>query len=158
LAPQSEIAIRRAAEALLCHAGRGRGGRDRVGRHDRVWRNEEAHPVEGCVDHFERGDEPAARFAGLEAHEDPKSCLIAVTAELLEHPLAHAARVLRQEGATPAQVKVGIQLALGKTKAKIANELGIQLNSVASLTQQLYQTLGVHNAAGLGARIWLPQR
>jgi DNA-binding CsgD family transcriptional regulator len=90
--------------------------------------------------------------------KDPKSCLIAVTAELLEHPLAHAARVLRQEGATPAQVKVGIQLALGKTKATISNELGIQLSSVASHAQQLYQTLGVHSAAELGAKIWPHQR
>ena len=45
---------------------------------------------------------------------DPKSCLIAVTIELHEHAIAHAARALRESGATPAQVKVGIQLALGK--------------------------------------------
>lgn len=69
---------------------------------------------------------------------DPKSCLISVTIQLHEHALAHAARVLRESGATPAQAKVGTHLALGKTKAMIAGELGIQLNSVASLTRQLY--------------------
>ncbi|MGH8277683.1 MAG: hypothetical protein ACRETH_13410, partial [Steroidobacteraceae bacterium] len=44
---------------------------------------------------------------------DPNGCLIAVTIELREHAIAHAARILRESGATPAQVKVGIQLALG---------------------------------------------
>jgi hypothetical protein len=38
--------------------------------------------------------------------KDPKSCLIAVTIELREHAIACAARVLREGGATPAQVKV----------------------------------------------------
>ncbi len=56
--------------------------------------------------------------------KDPKSCLIAVTIELREHPAAHAARILRECGATPAQVKVGIQLALGKSKPAIADDLG----------------------------------
>ena len=51
-----------------------------------------------------------------DAARDPKSCLIAVTIELHEHPIAHAARVLRESGATPTQVKVGIQLAFGKTE------------------------------------------
>jgi DNA-binding NarL/FixJ family response regulator len=81
-----------------------------------------------------------------------------VTIELREHAVAHAARMLRERGATPAQTKVGIQLALGKTKAMIADELGLRLNSVASLTRQLYQTLGVHNAAELSTKIWLHQR
>jgi hypothetical protein len=38
--------------------------------------------------------------------KDPKSCLIAVTIELREHALAYAARILRESGATPAQMKV----------------------------------------------------
>ncbi|MBV8451446.1 MAG: hypothetical protein JOZ29_04140 [Deltaproteobacteria bacterium] len=46
--------------------------------------------------------------------KDPKNCAIVVTMELREHAIAHAARVLRESGATPAQVKIGIQLALGK--------------------------------------------
>ena len=37
----------------------------------------------------------------------------------------------------------------------IADELGIQLSSVAGLTKKLYQTLEVHNSAELGAKIWL---
>ena len=45
---------------------------------------------------------------------DPKSCLIALSIELHEHTVAYAARVLRERGATPTQVKVGIHLALGK--------------------------------------------
>jgi DNA-binding CsgD family transcriptional regulator len=89
---------------------------------------------------------------------DPKSCLISVTIELHEHPIAHAALVLRESGATPTQVKVGIQLALGKTKPAIADELGIQLSSVADLTKRLYQTLDVHNPAELGTKIWLNQK
>jgi hypothetical protein len=57
---------------------------------------------------------PAGTLAA-DAARDPKSCLIAVTIELHEHPIAHAARVLRESGATPTQTKVGIQLAMGKT-------------------------------------------
>ena len=59
---------------------------------------------------------------------NPKSYLIAVTIELHEHAIAHAAPMLRESGATPAQVKVGIQLALGKTKPLIADELGIKFS------------------------------
>lgn len=81
-----------------------------------------------------------------------------MTIDLQEHAIAHAARVLRESGATPAQVKVGIQLALGKPKPLIADELGVRLSSVADLTRRLYQTLDVHNSAELGTRIWLDQR
>ncbi|MGI8569983.1 MAG: hypothetical protein ACR2KT_13430, partial [Methylocella sp.] len=75
-----------------------------------------------------------------------------------EHPIAHAARVLRESGATPAQVKVGIQLALGKAKPAIADELGINLTSVADSTRRLYHTLDVHNSTELGTKIWLGQK
>ncbi len=87
--------------------------------------------------------------------EDPKGCLVAVTIELREHAIAHAARMLRESGATPAQVKVGIQIALGKPKPVIADELGVQFSSVDDLTKKLYQTLDVHNAAELSTKIWL---
>jgi hypothetical protein len=93
-----------------------------------------------------------------DAARNPKSCLISVTIELHEHPIAHAARALRESGATPAQVKVGIQLALGKTKPVIADGLGVQLSSVTDLTKKLYQTLDVHNSAELGTKIWLGQQ
>jgi DNA-binding CsgD family transcriptional regulator len=93
-----------------------------------------------------------------DAARDPKSCLISVTIALHEHAIAHAARVLRESGATPTQVKVGIQLALGKPKPVIADELGIQLSSVADLTKRLYQSLDVHNSAELGTKIWLDQK
>jgi hypothetical protein len=93
-----------------------------------------------------------------DAARDPRSCLIAVTIELREHAMAHAARVLRESGATPAQVKVGIQLALGKTKPVIADELGIQLSSVVDVTKRLYQTLDVHNSTELSTKIWLGQK
>ncbi|MGB6176360.1 MAG: hypothetical protein WBF43_08490, partial [Methylocella sp.] len=93
-----------------------------------------------------------------DAARDPKSCLISVTIDLHEHPIAHAARVLRESGATPAQTKVGIQLAFGKPKPVIADELGVQLSSVVDLTRRLYQTLDVRNSAELGAKIWLDQR
>jgi DNA-binding CsgD family transcriptional regulator len=93
-----------------------------------------------------------------DAARDPKSCLISVTIELREHAIAHAARVLRESGATPAQTKVGIQLALGKPKSVIADELGIQLSSVMTTTKKLYQTLDVHNSAELGTKIWLDQK
>ena len=93
-----------------------------------------------------------------DAARDPKSCLIAVTIELHEHAIAHAARILRASGATPAQTKVGIHLALGKTRPVIAGELGIQRSSVMATTKKLYQTLDVHNSAELATRIWLDQR
>ena len=79
-------------------------------------------------------------------------CLISVTIELHEHPIAQAARVLRESGATPAQTKVGIHLAFGKPKPIIADELGIQLSSVADHTKRLYQILDVHNSTELGAK------
>jgi DNA-binding CsgD family transcriptional regulator len=100
---------------------------------------------------------PAGTLAA-DAARNPKSCLIAVTIDLHEHPIAHAARVLRELGATPTQVKVGIQLALGKPKPAIADELGIQLSSVADLTKRLYQTLDVHNSVELATKIWLGQK
>jgi DNA-binding CsgD family transcriptional regulator len=100
---------------------------------------------------------PAGTLAA-DAARDPKSCLISVTIELREYPIAHAARVLRESGATPTQVKVGIHLALGKPKPLIADELGIQLSSVADLTRRLYQTLDVHNSAELATKIWLGQK
>ena len=90
-----------------------------------------------------------------DAAKDPKSCLIAVTIELREHALAYAARVLRESGATPTQLKVGIALALGKPKQAIADMLGIKVTTVADLTRKLYQTLDVHNAVELGAKVWL---
>jgi len=99
---------------------------------------------------------PAGTLAE-DAARDPKSCLIAVTIELREHAIAHAARILRESGATAAQTKVGIQLALGKPKPVIADELGIQLSSVADHTKMLYQTLDVHNSAELATKVWLDQ-
>ncbi|MGI8568493.1 MAG: helix-turn-helix transcriptional regulator [Methylocella sp.] len=99
-----------------------------------------------------------AGVSPAEVANDPKACLIAVTIELREHAIAHAARILRESGATPAQMKVGIQLALGKAKQAIAEELGVQFSSVDDLTKKLYQTLDVHNAAELSTKIWLNQR
>jgi DNA-binding CsgD family transcriptional regulator len=100
---------------------------------------------------------PAGTLAA-DAARDPKSCLIAVTIDLHEHAIAHAARVLRESGATPTQTQVGIHLALGKPKPVIADELGVQLSSVADLTKRLYQTLDVHNSAELATKIWLDQK
>jgi DNA-binding CsgD family transcriptional regulator len=100
---------------------------------------------------------PAGTLAP-DAARDPKSCLISVTIALHEHAIAHAARVLRESGATPTQTKVGIQLALGKTKPVIADELGVELAAVESLTKKLYRTLDVHNSAELGTKIWLGQK
>ncbi len=90
--------------------------------------------------------------------KDPKSCLIAVTIELHEHAIPHAARVLRERGATPAQTKVGIHLALGKSKPMIADELGLQRSSVADHAKKLYQTFDVHNSTELATKIWVSQR
>jgi hypothetical protein len=93
-----------------------------------------------------------------DAAADPGGCLVSVTIELREHAIAHAARVLRQAGATPAQVRVGVRLAMGKGKRTIASELGIQLSSVMDLTKKLYQSLDIHNSAELGMKIWLAQK
>jgi DNA-binding CsgD family transcriptional regulator len=90
--------------------------------------------------------------------KNPQGCLIAVTIELREHPIAHAARMLRESGATPAQVKVGVRLAMGKPKRAIADELGIRLSSVMDLTKKLYQNLDIHNPAELSARVWLGEK
>jgi DNA-binding CsgD family transcriptional regulator len=90
-----------------------------------------------------------------DAARNPKSCLIAVTIELRELAIAYAARVLRESGATPAQTKVGIHLALGKSRPEIADELGLQRSSVADHTKKLYQILDVHNSTELGTKVWL---
>ncbi len=90
-----------------------------------------------------------------EVARDPDGCHVAVTIELREHPIAYAARILRESGATPAQIKVGVQLTLGKTKPAIAEELGLKLTTVGDLTKKLYQNLDVHNATELGTKIWL---
>ncbi len=90
-----------------------------------------------------------------DAARDPRACLIAVTIELREHAIAYAARVLRESGATAAQTKVGIHLALGKSRPEIADELGLQLSSVADHSKKLYQLLDVHNSTALGTKIWL---
>jgi DNA-binding NarL/FixJ family response regulator len=66
--------------------------------------------------------------------------------------------MLRESGATPAQTKVGIHLALGKPRPVIADQLGLQRSSVADHTKRLYQTLGVHNSTELGTKIWLNQK
>ncbi len=89
--------------------------------------------------------------------KDPKGCLMSATIELREHAIAYAARMLRKSGATPTQVKVGIQLAMGKTKQAIADELGIKPSSVADQTKRLYRTLEIHNSAELGTFIWLTE-
>ncbi|MGH6812785.1 MAG: helix-turn-helix transcriptional regulator [Methylocella sp.] len=93
-----------------------------------------------------------------DAAKDPKSCLISVTIELREHAIAHAARMLRERGATPAQTKIGIHLALGKPKPAIADELGLQRSSVADHAKKLYQTLDIHNSTELATKIWLGQK
>jgi hypothetical protein len=49
-----------------------------------------------------------------DATRDPKSCLIVVTIELHEHPIAHAARVLRKSGATPRRRKSAFSSLLEK--------------------------------------------
>jgi DNA-binding CsgD family transcriptional regulator len=90
--------------------------------------------------------------------KDPKSCLIAVTIELREHALARAARVLRESGATPAQMKVGVQLVLGMSKTAIAEGLGLKPATIADLTKKLYQTLDIHDSTELGLKIWLNER
>lgn len=89
-----------------------------------------------------------------EVARDPKSCLVSITIDLHEHGVAHAARVLRDGGATPAQARVGISLALGKTKPAIAKELGIQISSVEDLTKKLYRRLDIHNLSDLGIKLW----
>lgn len=96
-----------------------------------------------------------ARSIPEEIPRGARSRLMSVRVELHEHALAHAARILRESGATPAQVKVGVRLAAGKAKQAIAEELGIQLSSVMDLTKKLYQSLGIHSSAELGAKIWL---
>jgi hypothetical protein len=93
-----------------------------------------------------------------DAARDPKSCLISVMIELREHAIAHAARLLRESGATPAQIKVGILLALGKTKPMIADELDIKFYTVEDHTKKLYQALDVHNAAALAKAVWTEQK
>ncbi len=98
-----------------------------------------------------------AGTAAEQVARDPKSCLVSVRFELRERPIAHAARMLRESGATPAQVKVGIQLALGKTKPAIAHALGLRESSVADQAKKLYAQLDVHSAAELGLKVWLGQ-
>jgi DNA-binding CsgD family transcriptional regulator len=86
--------------------------------------------------------------------KDARGCLIVVTIELRQLAPAHAARVLRESGLTPTQLKVGIGLALGKSRPAVAEELDLAPSTVADLTRKLYQTLDVHSAAELSAKVW----
>jgi DNA-binding CsgD family transcriptional regulator len=79
---------------------------------------------------------------------------IAVNLELREHAIVHAARVLRLSGASPAQVRIGVLLAAGKSKPAIAQELGVKPSTVTDATRKLYGRLDVRNAAELGMRLW----
>jgi hypothetical protein len=58
-----------------------------------------------------------ARTLPHDAAKDAQICLVAVTIELREHAIAYAAGAVRESGATLAQVKCGVALVLGKTKA-----------------------------------------
>src|SRR5215207_2599798 len=85
------------------------------------------------------------------AHTDPVDVAshpldvpIAVHLELLEHATAHVARVLREHGVSPSQVRVGVHLALGKPKPVIAKELGLKLSSVEDAARKLYERLDIH--------------
>ena len=86
---------------------------------------------------------------------NPFDTPVLVSLELHEHAVAHAARILRRRGATPTQVRVGVLLAIGKSKPEIAEELGTKLSSVVDTTRRLYERLDVHNASELGLQLWL---
>ena len=77
---------------------------------------------------------------------------VAVTIELRQHALPYIARVLRNSGVTPRQVRVGVLLATGMTKPAIAQELGIKPSSVMDATRKIYERLEVRNAAQLGMK------
>jgi DNA-binding CsgD family transcriptional regulator len=93
-----------------------------------------------------------ASAADIVANRD--GAQIAVNLELREHAIVHAARVLRLSGASPAQVRIGVLLAAGKSKPAIAHELGVKPSSVTDATRKLYGRLDVRNAAELGMRLW----
>jgi DNA-binding CsgD family transcriptional regulator len=83
---------------------------------------------------------------------DHDAMRIAVNIELREHAVPHIARVLRQCGVTPGQVRIGVLLATGMTKPAIAQELGIKSSSVIDATRKIYERLEVRNAAELGMK------
>jgi DNA-binding CsgD family transcriptional regulator len=85
---------------------------------------------------------------------DRDAAQIAVNIELREHAISHAARVLREGGASPAQVRIGVLLATGPSKPEIAQELGVRPSSVTDAARKLYARLDVRNAAELGMRFW----
>jgi DNA-binding CsgD family transcriptional regulator len=98
-----------------------------------------------------------AGVAADDAAKEPNGCLICVTIDLHEYGVAHAARVLRGNGATPAQTHVGIRLALGDTKPQIAKNVGIQVSSVEDSIKKLYRRINVHSAAELSSMLWLEE-
>ena len=81
--------------------------------------------------------------------------LIAVQLTLLEHAVAYAGRILRGAGATPAQLRVGVLLAMGKRKPEIARELGIKQSSVEDAARKLYARLDVHSSGEFSTLLWL---
>jgi DNA-binding CsgD family transcriptional regulator len=99
---------------------------------------------------------PGATAADIVENRDTTQ--IAVNLELREHAILHAARVLRESGASPAQVRIGVLLATGKSKPEIAQELGVKPSSVVDATRKLYARLDVRNAAELGMRFWIEGR
>jgi DNA-binding CsgD family transcriptional regulator len=86
---------------------------------------------------------------------DPHSMSIAVQFEYREPAAIQAARILRENGASPTQVHVGVMLALGKSKPEIARALAVQLSSVEDAVRKLYSRLAVSNVVEFGASLWL---
>ena len=82
---------------------------------------------------------------------------ILVNIELREHALPYVARILRNSGASPGQVRIGVLLATGMTKPAIAQELRIKPSSVMDATRKIYERLDVRNGAELGMRFLTTQ-
>jgi DNA-binding CsgD family transcriptional regulator len=91
----------------------------------------------------------------LDVAADPLGLPIIITIELLETPAAHAMRVLKSSGATPTQTRVGMLMALGRSKPEIARELGVKTSSVEDAARKLYERLDISGAPELARKVWL---
>lgn len=90
----------------------------------------------------------------LDSARDPMDLPVVVRLALHEDAWSHAARRLKESGAPPTQIRVGVLLAAGFSQPEIAKRLGVAPSSITDAVRKLYARLDVHSAAELGTRLW----
>jgi DNA-binding CsgD family transcriptional regulator len=111
-------------------------------------------PLRATVTVVEGMPAPAAAGCEAAAAAGPAPLLL-LTLALHETAAAFGARALLERGVPPAQMRVGVLLAIGRQKNEIATVLGIKNSSVEDAARKLYDRFGAHSATEFAMRLWL---